>query len=61
MSKWKHPIPVWVSRKDADGMIAKFTMPLWWFFAVGLIVVANVTVWSIIGLIVAAQWIVGAL
>lgn len=55
--KWTQEFPVWVSRKDADGFIAEFTVPLWMFLLIGCILLLNVLAWSAIGLVEAVQYI----
>lgn len=55
--KWTHPVPVWVSRKDNDGTVASFTVPLWMFLALGVIALLNVAAWGTIGLAEAVQYV----
>jgi hypothetical protein len=47
--------PIWVSRKNADNMIAQFSVPLWLFMIIGSLLLLNVLVWSGIGLNEAAR------
>jgi hypothetical protein len=60
MSKWSHPIPVWVSRKNADGQIAQFTVSLWMFMTLAIGILLNALLWIGIGLYAAVQVILGA-
>lgn len=60
MSKWSHPIPIWVSRKNADGDIAQFTVALWLHLVLFLMLLANALLWAGIGLYAAGSLIVGA-
>jgi hypothetical protein len=56
-SKWTFPMALWVSRKDADGMIYHVTVPMWLFIVFGFIILANVLVWGVIGLVEAAEYV----
>lgn len=47
---WMQELPIWVSRKDANGMISKFSVPLWLFMLIGLIVLLNFLLWGGIGI-----------
>lgn len=53
--RYIHPIPIWVSRKNADGFISEFTVPLWLFLVIGLVALANALLWGGIGLYEAAR------
>jgi hypothetical protein len=57
MSKWTHPIPIWVSRKNADEVISQFTVSLWMFMLLGVLILLNLLSWSIIGLVEVVQYI----
>lgn len=59
--KWGTPIPVWVSRPTADGMVSKYTVPMWFFLFAGLLLMVLFTLWGIIALVVAFKLIIGAL
>lgn len=61
MSKWTHPMPVYVTRPTADNFIASFTAPLWLFLLIGVLCLANALLWLGIGLVQALTLIVGAL
>lgn len=56
--KWTHPLPIWVSRKDADDFIATFTVPMWLFLFIGFVVLLNVVGWSVVGLVELVQYII---
>lgn len=53
--KWTHPMPIWASRPDSDGMISSFTIPLWLFLSLGIVILLNAVAWGVIGLVVAVQ------
>jgi len=55
--KWTHPVPAWVSRPDSDGMISAFTLPLWLFLIVGVLVLLNMVGWGVVGLVELVQYI----
>jgi hypothetical protein len=54
-------IPVYVTRRDADGLIASYEMPLWMSLFGLLMVWLNIMVWSLIGLVLAGTLVAGAL
>lgn len=56
-SKWTFPVPIWVSRETGDGVTSKFTVPMWLFLLIGLVVLLNVLLWGGIGLVEAVQYI----
>lgn len=56
--KWTHSFPVWVSRKDTNGMIASFTMPLWCALSLFALIVLNVLLWGGIGVYEAVTYII---
>ena len=51
MSKWTYPMPVYVTRANADGMIGSFTMSAWMVLLTMLLVWLNVIGWSIYGIV----------
>ena len=53
MSDWGVSIPAWCSRPNADGMISSFTLPIWLFMLIALMILLNVIVWAGIGLVTA--------
>jgi hypothetical protein len=55
---WGMELPIWVSRKNADGMISQFSVPMWLFMLIGLLVVLNVVLWGGIGLYEAVTYII---
>lgn len=50
MSDWGKPLPIWVSRPDADKFVSKFTVPLWMFMVIGLLALFNALLWGGYGL-----------
>ena len=56
-NKWTHPLPIWVSREDADGTISEFSVPVWCFMLIGALSLLNVIAWGIIGLVEVVQYI----
>ena len=55
--KWTHEFPVWVSRKNNDGIIAQFTLPLWAALLGFLLAVINVFGWLTVGLVELVQYV----
>lgn len=58
MNKMQTPVPVWVSRRNADGVIAQFTVSMWLFMLIGIVMLCNVLLWGGIGLYEAITYIV---
>lgn len=58
--EWTTPVPIWVSRKTADGYVTTFTVGFWLFLILGFVLLANVLLWSGIGLFVALKLILTA-
>lgn len=56
--KWTHPLPLWVSRKDADGVIANISVPMWLFMYIWASIIINAMVWGAIGLWVAVRVVI---
>jgi hypothetical protein len=56
--KWTHEFPLWVSRKDADGLIYRLTVPMWLALALFLIVVLNGFLWGLYGLYALAALVI---
>lgn len=56
--KWSHPLPVWVSRPDADGNIATLTHPLWFVLLMFVIITLNALGWGIYGLVALVSHII---
>jgi hypothetical protein len=54
---WTKEVPIWVSRKTSDGVIAQFAVSGWLFFLLALLLTLNLLVWSVIGLVEAVQWV----
>lgn len=52
---WFAQIPIWVSRKTADGMTSQFSVPLYLFMIIGLLGVLNFLLWGGIGIYEAAR------
>jgi len=50
MSDLGKSLPIWVSRKNADGMISTFEVPLWLFMLIGVLALLNVVGWGMYGL-----------
>lgn len=50
-------VPLWVSRKDADGMIYTFSVSGLVFTLIALLLTLNVVAWGIIGLVEVVQYI----
>lgn len=59
--RWTHPVPVWASRPDDDGLIASYTLPLWAFLLLGVLLTVNVLGWSIVGIVELVQYVINAL
>ena len=45
-----YSLPIWVSRKTADGMVSHFSVPLWLFMLIGLVALLNGLLWGGIGI-----------
>lgn len=54
------PVPIWVSRETADGVISYFAIPLWLFGLIGFLILFNVILWGGIGMFVAVKLIITA-
>ncbi len=48
-------LPIYVTRPDADGMIASYSVPIWLSLAALLMVMANVIAWGAVGRATAAK------
>lgn len=58
-SKWAREFPLWVSRKDSDGFIYRLSVPVWLALSLFGLALLNAAAWGAIGLIKAAQWVIG--
>jgi hypothetical protein len=54
MKRLFFPVPFYVTRPTADGTIASFTVAAVFGVAASILVVANIIVWSVVGLVAAA-------
>lgn len=54
-SFWTSSIPVWVSRKTADGDIAAFSISGWLWMLGWILILLNFFIWSFIGLFEAVR------
>lgn len=52
---WTQSLPIWVSRKTADGLTSSYSVPLWMFMLIGLITMFNLLLWGVIGLYEAVE------
>ena len=57
MSDWGKELPIWVSRKNYDGRISQFSVPLWLFMLLGLLVVLNAVGWGVVGLVELVKYV----
>lgn len=55
---WTRPIPIWVSRKNADGQISQFAVSGWMFMLLALLALVNAFAWGFIGIYEAVKVIV---
>jgi hypothetical protein len=55
---WTSSIPIWVSRKNAQGMISQFAVTGWIFMLIGFLVLLNTLAWGFIGLYEAVRVVV---
>jgi hypothetical protein len=50
MQVWNQQIPVYVTRKTADGLTGNLSIPAWMFVLFGVMLEINVFLWLAIGI-----------
>lgn len=59
MASLTEPMAVYVTRKDGDGLIWRYTVSAWMAIAVMLLATFNAIVWGVLGLVLAVMTVVG--